>query len=680
MVSSLAKPETSVEGYSRQDLSRLYDAKGRFDAKAAFEDRMHNIHGLWEQMRRVCPDHVALNDPMHDGGVKLTYSEAAERITHLAGGLQALGVAKGDKIGLFAENSYRWALIDGAVLKAGAVDVVRGALGPVAELSYILANSDSKACIVEKPQLLQTLVEANGPTLALPSHASGDAHLPFVVVLYSGGKTGQQIKAECGMADSAVRVVTMDELAVLGVAADGEPAFRHVDVSKDDVATLLYTSGTTGRPKGVVLSHGNLLHQMLDNSYAGEEALEPCPGDVQLCILPCWHIFERFAEYYALVRGATLVYSSVKTFKSDLAEHKPQVLIAVPRLYENVYQGAMAKLASGSVVQRAVVALVMWVSRTHMLARRHVTNTAPVTMEEQGRRQQRSAFESVVRRYSAMAVQCLLTPLQRVGDKLVWSKVRQGLGGEIKCLVSGGSKLSVTLDDFFEMAGINIIVGYGLTETSPVISNRMVEYNVAGSCGKPPIKTELLIKDVETGAELGRVGRGGQPWTHLTTAHSSGEVGLVWARGPQITKGYYRNAEADAAAFDQEGFFNTGDLGRIDPVTGCLFITGRAKDTIVLMNGENVEPEPLEEALIESPLISQAMVVGQDEKALGGLLVVDVMACAQAGLLDSALASQLSGLIPAGPKDPTPDAAVLETHRLALAGDDALHRAILAEV
>jgi len=279
----------------------------------------------------------------------------------------------------------------------------------------------------------------------------------------------------------------------------------------------------------------------------------------------------------------------------------------------------------------------------------------------------------------AVATQLVLTPLQLIGDKLIWSKVRQALGGKVKCLISGGSKLPLALDDFYEMAGINIIVGYGLTETSPVICNRAVEHNVAGSCGKPPFKTELLIKDVESGKELGRVGTGGEPWTHLTRAHSSGDVGVVWARGPQVTRGYYRNPEANAAAFDAEGFFNTGDLGRIDPVTGCLFITGRAKDTIVLMNGENVEPEPLEEALIQSSLISQAMLVGQDAKSLSAVIVLDVHACAAAGLLDREKVAQLAPLIPAGPKDPTPDTDQLEKERLALSSHTALYQAILTE-
>eukprot|EP00277_Geminigera_cryophila_P001817 CAMPEP_0179424750 /NCGR_PEP_ID=MMETSP0799-20121207/11774_1 /TAXON_ID=46947 /ORGANISM="Geminigera cryophila, Strain CCMP2564" /LENGTH=732 /DNA_ID=CAMNT_0021199261 /DNA_START=224 /DNA_END=2422 /DNA_ORIENTATION=- len=673
MVSSLDRVTSNVQQYTRDDLPRLYDKIGKFDAKAAFEDRL----GLWEQISLVVPDHIALHDPAHDGGVKLTYSEAAHRITVLAGGLQALGLSKDDKIGLFSENSYRWALLDGAALKAGAIDVVRGALGPVAELAYILKHSESKACIVQDSKLLSALVQESGPSLELSSPDTA-----FVVVMYPNGKSGVAIKEECGMLDSSVRVVTMEELSALGVSASSEPLYEFVDVREDDVA-LLYTSGTTGRPKGVVLTHGNLLHQMMDNSFAGEQPMEPCPGDVQLCILPCWHIFERFAEYYGLIRGATLVYSGVKTFKKDLAAYSPQLIIAVPRLYENIYQGSMQKFAAGSVVQRAIVAVVMWISRTHMLAKRRATNTLPMTLEEQARWQQASPLEKSLRHYVAVATQMVLMPLQRVGDKLVWSKVRQALGGKVKCLISGGSKLPLVIDDFYEMAGINMIVGYGLTETSPVICNRAVEHNVAGSCGKPPLKTELLIKDVESGNELGRVGKGahvaGEPWTHLTSAHSSGDVGVVWVRGPQVTKGYYRNPEANAAAFDREGFFNTGDLGRIDPVTGCLFITGRAKDTIVLMNGENVEPEPLEEALIESPLISQAMLVGQDAKALSGVIVLDVHGCAAAGLLDREKVAQLARLIPAGPKDPTPDSAQLEKERLALASSSALHQAILTE-
>ena len=824
-----------IKEYTQADLPRLYDTAGRFDAKTAFQDRIDSIHGLWDQMCLVCPDHVALNDPIHDGGVKMTYRDAAARITLLAGGLQALGVCKGDKIGLFAENSYRWALIDGAVLKAGAVDVVRGALGPVSELAFILRDSDSKACIVQDATLLQSMATEMGSTLSLPQTG-------FIIVMDAGGLSGEDIKHKCGMSGkNSLRVYTMEELAMLGgggvLSSSSQPSFSSVPVDRDDMATLLYTSGTsgnvffacsqrgrcgfvyqcpdfhnlwhipwasrhdtlasvhsclfasvpvspcacetvsvctlcthagsrthvqarahthihtyTGKPKGVTLSHGNLLHQMLDNSYAARapvicvcvvfcvfvldqtdavhhtdplrcvcenshaahvcswsqvpatyscaschvgtslsallSTMRSCAG--QLWSTPVSRPLRRISRATrprcatnTLVSARTRTHAHIhtQTLRTQPLPPHTQVIIAVPRLYESIQQGVLLKFAAGSVVQRAIVAAVMWVSRTHMLARRCAEGREAVaTLAEQEVWQRKAPLVHSARRVLARAVAALLGPLQKLGDKLVWAKVRAGLGGRIKCLVSGGSKLPVALDDFFEMAGVNIIVGYGLTETSPVISNRMVEANVAGSCGKPPAKTELLIKDSESGAELGRVGGGGEPWTHLTTAHSSGEIGVVWARGPQITKGYYKNPEANDAAFDSEGFFNTGDLGRVDPVTGCLFITGRAKDTIVLMNGENVEPEPLEEVLVESPLISQAMLVGQDEKTLAALVVLNVEGCAAAGLLDADTAAELAPLLPAGPKDPTPDRAALEAARVRLAkSHPELLRAVLAE-
>jgi len=244
----------------------------------------------------------------------------------------------------------------------------------------------------------------------------------------------------------------------------------------------------------------------------------------------------------------------------------------------------------------------------------------------------------------------------------------------VKCLVSGGSKLPPYLDDFYEMVGLNIIVGYGLTETSPVICNRVIETNVVGSVGGPPKGTEISIRDVETQQEVGRAGG------RLSFPHTSGDVGVVWARGPQVTSGYYNRPEANEAAFDKDGFFNTGDLGRLDPITGSLFLTGRAKDTIVLLNGENVEPTPIEEALIASPLIDQVMLVGQDEKTLCGLVVVNVRALQSGGFVSPEKAKELERAIPKTPRDPTPDPAMLKEEAKGLNEREEVRRGVLQEV
>uniref|UniRef100_A0A0C3TI21 AMP-dependent synthetase/ligase domain-containing protein n=1 Tax=Guillardia theta (strain CCMP2712) TaxID=905079 RepID=A0A0C3TI21_GUITC len=389
---------------------------------------------MWEQMTRLFPDHVALSDPLHGFGDDMTYSQASAAITRMAGFLQELGVQKGDKIALFSENSYRWSLVDSAILQAGAVDVVRGATAPVDELKFIYSDSGSKACVVENVELLEKLVKQ--------AKLGTEVEPEFVVVMYPKDKSGETIKREAGLGSSSTRVVTVDEML------QSSSSYTPVSVEEEDTATLLYTSGTTGHPKGVVLTHGNLLHQMLENVYSPSLPLEPLPGDVFLCILPCWHIFERFAEYYSLVRGAKLVYSSVKTFKSDLLRHRPHILVAVPRLYENVFQGVQAKFAAGSSLQRMLVAFFTAVATKKMEAKRSLLNAAAIEPQDQPAFLQRSPAKKLLDQLVSMLTVFLLAPFAAIGDRLIWSKVREGLGGRIKCLISGGSKLPTALDNF----------------------------------------------------------------------------------------------------------------------------------------------------------------------------------------------------------------------------------------
>jgi long-chain acyl-CoA synthetase len=241
----------------------------------------------------------------------------------------------------------------------------------------------------------------------------------------------------------------------------------------------------------------------------------------------------------------------------------------------------------------------------------------------------RNRSPNIIERFAAMLIALVLAPFAAIGDKLVWSKVREGLGGRIKVLVAGGSSMPLVLEDFFEMIKIPIIVGYGMTETSPVITNRVVERNLAGSVGRPARDTQIKIIHPETGKRL-----------------PNGESGVVWMKGPQMMGGYKANAEASKKVFDAEGFLDTGDLGRINPGTKQLIITGRAKDTIVLSNGENIEPQPIEDAVnAKSFLVDQMMCVGQDQKQLGGLVVPNIKALARRGLVDAATEEKVTEIL-----------------------------------
>jgi len=377
--------------------------------------------------------------------------------------------------------------------------------------------------------------------------------------------------------------------------------FQVIDVQRDDLATLVYTSGTTGNPKGVMLTHGNLLSMMLDFSFHSRSATtvpnDPAPGDIMVSILPCWHIFERSAEYIMLSSGCRLFYTNKKHLKDDIAKQKPQFLIAVPRLYNVIYQGVQKKLKAKPPKVQKLLAFLTASCHKYMMAKRLLHN-----MDLQHSMVHLSA-PSLMARVRCLLTMALLWPIVQVADLLMWKTIRQALGGKAKILACGGASLPSHLEDFYEMLGVPITVGYGLTETSPVIAMRLVERNTPGTCGPPVYSCDLKVVDEETGETLPPLQRG-----------------LIKVKGAGVTPGYYRNPAATAKLFDEDGYMDTGDVG-VMLGTGELVITGRMKELIVLQNGENVAPAPIEDSILTSDLIEQVMVVGQDKKTLGALLV-----------------------------------------------------------
>jgi long-chain acyl-CoA synthetase len=364
--------------------------------------------------------------------------------------------------------------------------------------------------------------------------------------------------------------------------------FTPVSKNLDDLATLIYTSGTTGQPKGVMLSHGNLLHQV---RYL-ETVIQPLPGDRILSILPSWHSYERAAEYFLLSRGTTLIYTNIRYFKADLKEYRPHFMVGVPRLWESIYEGVQKQFRDGSKTQQKIVFFFLSVSEKYLKATRIYKG---LTLD--------NLKPNVVQKIIAQIQALILLPLHKLGDKLVYQKIRDGVGGCVKTWISGGGSLPKHIDNFFQIVGISLIVGYGLTETSPVTNARRLDRNIVGASGQPIPETEIKIIEPETRETL-----------------PQGKIGLVCIRGSQVMQGYYKNPSATAKAIDEDGWFDSEDLGWVTP-SNDLVITGRAKDTIVLSNGENIEPQPLEDACIRSPYIDQIMVVGQDQKYLGALIV-----------------------------------------------------------
>lgn len=374
-----------------------------------------------------------------------------------------------------------------------------------------------------------------------------------------------------------------------------------------------------------MLTHGNLLHQIghrLGPTKVWDES-EPLPGECMLSLLPVWHITERTFELFMLTRGCSVVYSSIRHFKNDLAAHQPEWLVLVPRVLEKVAAGVQDKFAGGSAVVKTLVKLF---TTTSGLRSKHKKITQGLTLGDK--------VEGGNKMLSNVIL-ATLAPINAVGDKIVWSKVKDGFGGKNKLIISGGSALPGSLETFYENCGLNICVGYGLTECSPLIAHRRSDTNlVTGGCvGQACIDTELRVVNPEIKPDDINTEREALP---------AGEVGVVIARGPQVMKGYYKNPEATAKAVDRFGFFDTGDLGRINPATGDLILTGRCKDTIVLSNGENIEPQPIEDAILgQSSLVEQILLTGQDGRSLTALLVLSPNELAKRGFLDETAGKKL---------------------------------------
>ncbi len=491
----------------------------------------------------------ALRGPAGAERRDITFSELFAEARRFSAGLRAAGVRPGDRVLLFADNSPRWLVADLGILRAGAVDVPRGADVTPAEAEYIARHSGAVAAVVGRPGLLDRL----------PGRGAG---LRAVVCLE-------------GRAEGAA---TFAEHLASGAGGPEEP------VEPGGLATIVYTSGTTGTPKGVMLSHANILH----NVQALPDLLGLSPGDRFLSVLPAWHMFERTVEYTALSRGAVVCYSGLRTLREDLRSERPQYLAAVPRLWEGLGGALRSAVAERGPLARFLFRrLLSFAERRARLAGRLV----PERPEGTG------AFR-------ALAGLLFDAPFAALARRVFSGRARAALGGRLRAGVSGGGLLPLHLDVLFAAVGVPLLVGYGLTETSPVVTLRRPEANVLGTIGRAVPGTEVRV----TGA--------------AGAALPAGEAGEVEVRGAQVMAGYYGDPEGTARVLRPDGFFRTGDLGVLTPA-GDLVFRGRAKETIVLSGGENVEPGPIEARILESPFVRHALVVGQDRRHLAALLVPD---------------------------------------------------------
>ena len=474
------------------------------------------------------------------GWTSLSYEGLVKRIEGFAAGLASLGVEAGSRVALVSRNRVEWPISDLAIQSLGAATVPVYPTLEASQIEHILNNSGACVAIVEDRELLEKVSGLRNRAAALRG----------IIVMDGDVGSGE---------DDVHWFNGVERTGEYSPLEGWEERWRAI--GREDVATVVYTSGTTGMPKGAVLTHGNILSNL-------EGTLESLPvrtEDVFLSFLPLSHIFERTSsQFLALTLGATTYYAeSFEKVPENLREVRPTVALSVPRLYEKVYDRVRAQAAEGGALRRKLFEDAVSSGRRAYAIERDGGDVGP-----------------------------LLKARLALYDRLIFRKLREALGGQVRFFVSGGAKLGTEVGEFFYAAGIRVVEGYGLTETSPVIScNRLGKLRF-GTVGLPISGTEVRTS-------------------------SDGEIQV---KGPGVMRGYLDDEEATAEAFTEDGWYRTGDIGEFDEA-GYLRITDRSKNLIVLSTGKNVAPQPIETALVTAPHISQAVLLGDGRKYVSALIV-----------------------------------------------------------
>jgi len=521
-----------------------------------------------------------------------SYGTLLKEVSICAHGLHHLGIRRGDKVGFISDNRKEWLIADLAMLGLGAADVPRGCDATAQEIAYILSWSECATVILENDRQLQKILDIKAGLLPFGSQSlkeSPYAHLKTIILFDPPAPSMLEQAIGAGLA-----VFTFADIMREGLAFyEQDPEFFQHEAAKGgrgDLATIIYTSGTTGDPKGVMLSHGNFLHQTeYLPSIIGVKS-----GDVFLSVLPVWHSFERVVQYIILQAGATIAYSKPvgSILLADMQAVQPQWFTSVPRIWESIKDSVYKTIRQSGGVKKAMFSMFVGIGEAHAYFRNMLLDRLPKFAPRA------RAIDIAV----AIIPFVLLSPLRALGDILVFKKIREKLGKGFIAGISGGGALPPSVDKFFDALGILILEGYGLTETAPVLGVRLRTHPVTGTVGPIHRGTEIRIVD-----EHGKV-------------LPAGQKGVIQVRGPQVMLGYYRRPDLTAKILSEDGWLDTGDLGMLT-IHGEIKIVGRAKDTIVLRGGENIEPVPIEQRLCESPYIQQAVVLGQDQKYLAALIV-----------------------------------------------------------
>lgn len=542
------------------------------------ENTVVKVH--WSVAQKY-PDSVALMSKDTKGEwTSLTFREFAALYECFGAGMLEFGVKRGDHVGVISENCKEWLIANLGMLGIGAADVPRGSDTMPDEARFILHHADCAISLAENAEQLKKIL----------SRKKDLALLKTIIVI------DEEFRPEdFKELTEGVQITTYRHIMELGkkrLAADPQAWRREMEKgTPEELATIIYTSGTTGEPKGVMLTHANFLH----NIRTIPNAIHVGPTDIFLSVLPVWHSFERMIDNFALSQGTALAYSKpiAKILLADMAVVRPTIMASVPRIWEGVRAAIYRNVNEEGGIKKALFQFFLAIGKAHATATTLV----------------RGLYPQFTRRYQILDFLLgilpfiLLFPLKALGDLLVFSKIKARLGGRFRFTVSGAGALPPYVDSFFGAAGVLLLEGYGLTETTPVVSVRLQDHPVPGTIG--PVLAEMQVKllDPETGREVG-----------------PGKKGVIHLKGPNVMKGYYKRPDKTAEVLSSDGWLNTGDLGMIT-FKGELKIIGRTKETIVLLGGENVEPVPIEDTILESEYIDQVMVVGQDQKFLAALVV-----------------------------------------------------------
>jgi len=502
-----------------------------------------NLAEMFFSKKNEYSDHVAYRFKKEGQWQSMTFSEAIEKAEKIAAAFASLGIKKEDKIALISTNRWEWVLSDFAALSLSACLVPIYPSLNSEQIKYIINDSGAKILIVEDETQTTKVDQVSGDLQNVSdffvfdyiNEIGGDYWSDFESLLKKGAKHLEK-NSEC--ISDAIK-----------------------QIAPDDIATIIYTSGTTGEPKGAVLTHKNFI----SNVESVSEFFECGPEDTDLSFLPLSHVLERTAgHFFTCYNAATVAFAeAIDTIADDMQAVKPTLMVSVPRLYEKIHTRILETIESGPPLKRKIF---YW-----------AVNTGRMYCKQKHQDEKISGF---------------LKFKNQLADKLVFKKMRERFGGKLRFFISGGAPLSAEIGEFFEAAGVIILEGYGLTETSPGITfNRPDSYKF-GTVGTPLSGVEVKIaKD-----------------------------GEILARGDNIMKEYFNKEAETNEAIDSEGWFYTGDIGKFDE-EGCLVITDRKKNIIVTSGGKNIAPQPIENSVMNSQFIEQAIVVGEKRRFCSAIIV-----------------------------------------------------------